>query len=375
MAVVQNEAIASYVAVGRRQVVEQTIWQIPARRMVDPLAQTFSLPEDRFLTSVGLFFGSKDPNQNVTVQIRNVVNGYPGPVVLTSKTLSPGEVKVSTNGTVETKVTFPDPVLVPANVEHAIVILTPSSQYRLFAARMAQKDVVTGQIVSRQPYSVGVMFSSSNGSAWTAHQDIDLKFRLYAAKFANEAVLSFGKVAVSAITHLLIATNQLVPRGTEVLWQWSPDGQSWYALNTDGVTGLGSPTDTVHVRTILRGGAGVSPVVQPTACAMITMKHKDAGTYVTRVISSQQPFDTITVFVDMHTPSGTNQAVEYSLDGVNWTAFGTPVSSQQVDQDFVQYKYQATFGQAVSQVRIRIRQSSTVPGVTPRARRLMVLLS
>ena len=371
---VQNEAIASYVAVGRRQVVEETIWQIPARRSVDPLAQTFSLPEDRFITSVGLFFGSKDPAQNVTVQIRNVVNGYPGPIVLATKTLTPNEVQVSTNGTMETKVTFPDPVFIPANVEHAIVILTQSSQYRLFAARMAQKDVVTGQIVSRQPYNVGVMFSSSNGSAWTAHQDIDLKFRLYAAKFANEAVLSFGQVSLSEVTHLLIATNQLVPRGAEVLWQWSPDGQSWYALNTDGVTGMGAPSDTVYVRAVLRGGAGVSPVIQPAACTLVGMKYKSTGTYISRLINSQQPFNAITVFVDLHTPSGTSQMVEYSLDGTNWTPFGSPVAQQQVDQDFVQYKYQVNLGQATSQVRIRIRQSGTVPGVTPRARRLMVLL-
>lgn len=372
---VQNEARASYVAVGRRQVVEQTIWQIPWWRTVDPLAQTFSLLEDRFITSVGLFFGSKDPNQNVTVQIRNVVNGYPGPVVLATKTLTPDEVKVSTNGTQETKVTFPDPVFIPANVEHAIVILTPSSQYRVYAARMAQKDLVSGQIVSRQPYSVGVMFSSSNGTAWTAHQDIDLKFRLYGARFANEAVLAFGKVQVAQITHLLLATVQLVPRGCEIIWQWSRDGQSWYALNTNGVTGLGAPTDTVYVRAILRGSGGVSPIIQPAACTLVGMKYKNAGAYITRLISSQQPFTTVTVFADMHTPSGTGQVVEYSLDGINWTAFGTPVSSQQVDQDFVQYKYQATLGQAVSQVRIRIRQSSTVPGTTPRARRLMVLLS
>ena len=47
---------------------------------VDPLAQTFMVDDvgGVFLTSMDLFFSSKDENIPVTIQIREVVNGYPG---------------------------------------------------------------------------------------------------------------------------------------------------------------------------------------------------------------------------------------------------------------------------------------------------------
>jgi hypothetical protein len=374
MAVIQNEAKASYVAVGRRQIIEQTIWQIPWWRIVDPLAQTFNLTEDRYVTAVGLYFATKDPSQPVTVQLRNVVNGYPGPTVLASRTLRPEEVITSADGTAETKVALPDPVLVQANTEYAIAIITPSSQYRVFVARMGAKDIRTGQVVARQPYTVGVMFSSSNGTAWTAHQDMDLKLRLYAAKFANEAILAFQPVPVSQVSKLVLATSQLVPRGAAIAWEWSPDGQQWFALASDDVTELGNPMDTIYLRARLQGVPSVSPVVQPGAVTLIAMKHKASGVYVSRQITSQ-PFTTITVYMDMYTPSGTSQAMKYSVDGVNWVSFGNPVSQQQVDAQFVQYKYQATLSQPATQLRVRIEQSTNSPLVTPRARRLMVLLS
>ena len=64
----------------------QTITRTSTRRSertvgwVDPLAQTFMIDDvgGVFLTSVDLYFGTKDSNIPITVQIREVVNGYPG---------------------------------------------------------------------------------------------------------------------------------------------------------------------------------------------------------------------------------------------------------------------------------------------------------
>ena len=41
------------------------------------------VPADgRFITSLDLFFSDKDSNLPVTVEIRNVINGYPGAKIL-----------------------------------------------------------------------------------------------------------------------------------------------------------------------------------------------------------------------------------------------------------------------------------------------------
>ena len=45
---------------------------------IDPLSQTFKVDEDgAFLTSVDLFFARKDPNENISVEIRTTELGIP----------------------------------------------------------------------------------------------------------------------------------------------------------------------------------------------------------------------------------------------------------------------------------------------------------
>lgn len=383
MAQIQNESRTSYVGVGRRQIIEQTFWQVPWWNQIDPLAQTFLLLEERLVTSVELFFETKDADSSVynakpvTVQLRNVVNGYPGTTVLASKVLEAKSINVSAKGNLPTKFTFADPVLLQANVEYAIVVLTGSSQYRVFVAKMSGKDLVTGNIVSRQPYAVGLLFSSSNATAWTAHQDMDLKFRLYAAEFKKPTSKLYfdGLTLATAASQLLLSTSQVVPQGSNLQWQWSPDGNSWYALNDSGVTGLGPPTKDVRVRAILSGSSKCSPVIQTEAIGAAALSYKPNGTYVSKEWYTNDPFTKITVYIDFHSPSGTLQSVEYSIDGTTWISLGAGVVSQQLGQ-FTQFKYEAAVVSS-KKVRIRIKQanSENSRAETPRARRLMVTLS
>jgi hypothetical protein len=63
----------------------------------DPLAQTFLIDDSGgvFVSSVDLYFQSKDDNVPITVQIREVVNGYPGVKILpfSEKTINPSASK------------------------------------------------------------------------------------------------------------------------------------------------------------------------------------------------------------------------------------------------------------------------------------------
>ena len=60
------------------------------------LAQTFLIDDSGgvFVSSVDLFFSTKDDNIPITVQIREVVNGYPGTKILpfSEKTINPSAV-------------------------------------------------------------------------------------------------------------------------------------------------------------------------------------------------------------------------------------------------------------------------------------------
>nr|BAR27359.1 VrlC protein [uncultured Mediterranean phage uvMED] len=155
---------------------------------VDPLAQTFMVddPGGVFLTSMDMYFGSKDANIPITLQIREVVNGYPGSVILpfSEKTINPNAVSTSTDGTTATTFTFDSPVYIQENTEYCFVLLANSNNYTAYVGRLGEKVLGSDRTISQQPYA-GVMFKSQNGSTWTAEQNEDVKFKIKRAEFSN----------------------------------------------------------------------------------------------------------------------------------------------------------------------------------------------
>ena len=154
----------------------------------DPLAQTFLIDDAGgvFITSLDLYFQSKDDNIPVTVQIREVSNGYPSTTILpfSEVTINPSAVNVSEQGTTATTFTFPSPVYIQENVEYCFVVLANSANYNTFVARIGQTNLGSDRTISQQPYA-GVLFKSQNGSTWTAEQNEDMKFKLKRAEFSN----------------------------------------------------------------------------------------------------------------------------------------------------------------------------------------------
>src|SRR5210317_1372876 len=154
----------------------------------DPLAQTFLIDDAGgvFITSLDLYFQSKDDNIPVTVQIREVSNGYPSTTILpfSEVTINPSAVNVSELGTTATTFTFTSPVYIQENVEYCFVVLANSANYNTFVARIGQTNLGSDRTISQQPYA-GVLFKSQNGSTWTAEQNEDMKFKLKRAEFSN----------------------------------------------------------------------------------------------------------------------------------------------------------------------------------------------
>ena len=155
---------------------------------VDPLAQTFLIDDEGgvFITSVDLFFSTKDDNIPITVQIREVVNGYPGSTILpfSEKTLNPSSVNTSTSADTATTFTFDSPVYLQENVEYCFVVMANSNNYNCYVGRLGETVIGSNRTISQQPYA-GVLFKSQNGSTWTADQNEDIKFKMKRAEFSN----------------------------------------------------------------------------------------------------------------------------------------------------------------------------------------------
>ncbi len=192
------------------QNVMQTVTTITRTEFyLDPLAQSFSVgrniadgtansPTDddngAFITSVDLFFATKDPeNAPLTVEIRTVVLGTPtSQIVGESVTLTPDQIQTSRDASVATNVKFPYPIYLASGQEYAVVLLSPySDEYQVWIAEMGKTTVNTanlpnaeGVIYSTQ-FALGSLFKSQNGTIWTANQYQDLMFKLYKAEFTS----------------------------------------------------------------------------------------------------------------------------------------------------------------------------------------------
>lgn len=200
-----------------RNVVSDTGWY-------DPLAQTFlvDIEGGAFITDVDLFFSQVDPDVPIKIQIRNVVNGYPGGMILPFSEVikRPADVKVSTNASLATKFKFKSPVYLQNGVEYALVVVSDSAKYRLWISQIGEVDVGGAGLISQQPYA-GVLFKSQNATAWTADQSQDLKFVINRAVFdtANTATLNMINQHVDSDFNYDLANiniNKIVLPGTSV---------------------------------------------------------------------------------------------------------------------------------------------------------------
>ena len=155
----------------------------------DPIAQTFTIdsPSDgRFITSVDVYFSDKDDTLPVTMEIRNTINGYPGPKILPFGRVikAPADINTSSTGATATKFTFDSPVFVKKGSEYCVALLASSPRHKVWISRMGENDIGDTRIISDQPH-VGVLFKSSNNQAWAISPFEDLKFTLRTAKFTT----------------------------------------------------------------------------------------------------------------------------------------------------------------------------------------------
>ena len=171
-----------------------------ARGRIDPLAQTFIVddPTGVFITKVDVFFQAKDSNIPVFFEIRETNLGTPTERVLPFSFVSvnPENINVSEDGTVPTTITLEAPVYLNPGREYALVLLSKSTDYRVWISRLGETDVSTlgqeaGQILVTEQPLLGSLFKSQNASVWTPSQFEDLKFTLYAAVFKSQGSVSF----------------------------------------------------------------------------------------------------------------------------------------------------------------------------------------
>lgn len=162
----------------------------------DPLAQSFfveGMEGGMFITSADVFFRNKSSEENnngITLQIREVINGVPGPYIIAESHKTRSECLVSTedsSGNVtfnSTNFKFSGPVHLQNNTEYCMVLKPDGNDrgYEVWLGKLGEIRKGSTEVITEQTHS-GVLFTSANNRTWSAHQDEDLMFVIRRAKF------------------------------------------------------------------------------------------------------------------------------------------------------------------------------------------------
>ena len=243
----------------QEEVFESRSFQHRGRTLIqpwDPLAQSFIVDSvgGEFITKVDLYFQEKDERVPVTVQIREMRDGYPTEKLLplASKTLESSEILLSDNATTATTFEFESPIYVADHSEYALVVKTDSRDYKLWISKLGDADIDTGTIVNDQPY-LGVLFKSQNNRTWNAYQDEDIKFSLYRAKFDTSKTSNLVLTNDSVETRTL-KQNSLESLASSGVVKVTHRNHHMYATtNNVAISGVSS-----GVSTTLNGAFGAS---------------------------------------------------------------------------------------------------------------------
>jgi hypothetical protein len=269
----------------------------------DPLAQTFLVqsPGGAFLSKVDIFFATKDHAVPVNLEIREVVNGYPGKKVLpfSKVTLKPDQVNAPVAGaTIDTakfntvtldgatvakydKATtfvFPSPVYVQDGQEYAIVLSSDSNNYKVWISQMGDQIPGSSRTISEQPYA-GVLFKSQNASTWTANQDQDLKFTVYRCKFDVERTGSVEFVNDVLSTNLIEMDPFQTASGTNKLRVWHQN----HGMFTDSKVVFDNIDKTVYQGTAATGTftcSDTSTTVTGTGTSFLSILNPVGATFI-----------------------------------------------------------------------------------------------
>ena len=357
-----------------------------ASSKVDPLAETFTIEDDCFLTSVDLFFRVL-PESPVTVSISGTVNGIPDDEYLGEVTLDPTSINATLGGL--TKFQFDTPIYLEGATEYAFVVLTDDSAAALDVAVLGQTDPTNG-LITKNAFT-GVMLESANASSWSAVPSTDIKFNLNIAHFSqSESYLALntetdggyeeGNVTISdSIVASMFAVNAQWSEpssDTEVTPQYSlDDGATWLDFVPLLEVDLASrDIGGVKMRLKITSTTTLAPTVVNGA-SLATFGYLAGGAYVHRRFEDDDAeLEFVDVYVDIAKPAGTDVTIFVDFDDLDGFQELDFIDSKVLDSVWTEYHFQFdTSADAKQYVRTKAVLETSDRSVSPLLRRYRVI--
>jgi hypothetical protein len=329
---------------------------------IDPLAQSFAFETNTQISSIDVFFYSKG-TLPINLQVREMSEGgLPTTRVVGEKTFYAQDVLLSNNASVATKVIFDTPVFCEANKDYCFVLITEDTDYNVFIGKLGERDVQSNAVIGRQPYTIGVLFSSSNNISWNVHNDADLKFNINVVSVSGDAVLVFEDIPVTSVSEIVLAVEQLVPEQTRIEWEYQINGNGfWHPLTAFEKTATDAVASNIRLKSTIQAklGSHVSPTILRGTSFVYAMSRQSNASYITKNVDLASPYSGVKQVIDMNLPTGTSYELQFSPDnGVTWITV-PQTSVQPVDQRYSRFFHEAEL--------VVQRPALTNPKLTPAA--------
>ncbi len=335
---------------------------------IDPLAQTFTLSVPRQVVGADLWFTAC--GGPVRVDLRSVTAGVPDAGVIATANIPQSGINVGG----ETRVIFDAPAMLSADAEYALVVMANDGTTALAVAELGEWDPVAAHYVTEQPYTVGVLLSSSNTSTWTPHQDKDMAFRLLSANYTDqEREIQLGTVDVDDVTDLMLMSYAASP-ASSTRCDYSltlPDGTRVSVEDGQAVRLPGPVTGGVGISARLHGTDTTSPVLFPDT-QLAYGKVRSTDDYISRAIPAGQAARVRVIF-DANLPPGAGVSVSVSGDDIDAWQPVPYQSSMQLGDGWAELSYELASIDAIA-VRVKLVLSGS-SGARPRLRNQRVIVT
>lgn len=251
----------------------------------DPMAQSFvvnGVTEGMYISSVDLFFhtiSKEADNRGIVLELREMINGFPGPAVLGQVRKTRSECNESSDdgdGTyspVATTFKFAHPIWVETDKEYCIVPIPDADDpnYTVWIAELGKTVHGGDSTISKQAHS-GILFTSANNRTWTPRQKEDLMFRIKRYTFTPNVDY---KIKMANAKQDWISFNAFSDSSTK--FDIGDRIHGFTFAVTDGGAYAGTPTLTLRASAGPGSGATITPVMSAGAIVGVTLTAPGTG--------------------------------------------------------------------------------------------------
>ena len=261
----------------------------------------------------------------------------------------------------------------------------------MWIATRGEEDLNGKGTVTSNPYIQGVLYSSSNASAWTVHQDSDLTFNIYTADFNESAEIQFDTVTDVSAESLVLMSTYLTPQNTGALFEakvvfdsepqnTTVDSKAWTPIAEYEEIDFNEKARAVKLRALFQTNQNMSPILSLDSTLLTSFLSALNGSYIGRTMDmTGVPYNRARISFETFEPAGTNVKFRYKFgkeDG--WKDLKSTPKVTQVSNEFTRYEFDELVAESGTtedtfKVRLDLSSNSNV-FIRPRAKRLMVAL-